>query len=119
MGSPSRRLRRAHGVLAVIAIAGTVGLAARVTADSQAIDAGRSTITVFVDKSGLFSAFADDHIIHAPIRSGRLSLDPPLAVDISIASAALEVLDPKLEPAKRAEVQQRMLGPEVLDASRF
>ncbi len=119
MALPSCRLHRARRVLAAIPVLAAIGLAAGVAADSQVIDAGRSTIRVFVYKSGLFSAFADDHVIHAPIRSGRLSLEPPLAVDLAIASAALEVLDPKLDPGKRAEVQQRMLGPEVLDAARF
>jgi len=88
-------------------------------AESRPIDAGRSTLTVFVYKSGLFSAFADDHIIRAPIASGSISDDPPRTVEVVVRSASLEVLDPKLAADKRAEVQSRMLGPEVLDSEKY
>jgi hypothetical protein len=88
-------------------------------AEPRPIDIGRSTLTVFVYKSGLFSAFADDHIIQAPIASGSISADAPLAVDVTVRAATLEALDPKLSPDKRAEVQARMLGPEVLDTEKY
>jgi polyisoprenoid-binding protein YceI len=88
-------------------------------AEPRPIDTGRSTLTVFVYKSGLFSAFADDHIIQAPIASGSISADAPLAVDITVRAATLKALDPKLSPDKRAEVQTRMLGPEVLDTEKY
>jgi polyisoprenoid-binding protein YceI len=88
-------------------------------AENRPIDAERSTLTVFVDKSGLLSAFADDHVISAPIASGSISFDVPLAVEVRVRSANLKVLDPKLPADKRAEVQARMLGPEVLDSGKF
>jgi hypothetical protein len=101
--------------LALSTIAPTVALGA----ENRPIDAERSTLTVFAYKAGLFSAFADDHVIRAPIASGSLSPDAPLAVEISVRSANLTVLDPKLPADKRAEVQARMLGPEVLDSGRY
>jgi polyisoprenoid-binding protein YceI len=76
-------------------------------------------LTVFVYKSGLFSAFADDHVIRAPIASGSVSPDASLGVEISVRSANLKVLDPSLAAGKRAEVQARMLGPEVLDSATY
>jgi polyisoprenoid-binding protein YceI len=88
-------------------------------AENRPIDAERSTLTVFVYKSGLFSAFADDHVIRAPIAGGSISADPPLAVTVSVGAANLRVLDPKLPMDKRAEVQARMLGPEVLDSRKY
>jgi polyisoprenoid-binding protein YceI len=88
-------------------------------AENRPIDVERSTLTVFVDKSGLFSAFADDHVISAPIASGSISFDAPLAVEVRVRSANLKVLDPKLPADTRAEVQARMLGPEVLDSGKF
>ena len=88
-------------------------------AETRPIDVEHSTLTVFVYKSGLFSAFADDHVIRAPIASGSVSPDAPLSVEISVRSASLEVLDPKLAADKRADVQARMLGPGVLDSARF
>src|SRR3954467_13408686 len=39
---------------------------------TSAIDKARSKVTVRVYKSGLFSAFAHDHTISAPISSGEL-----------------------------------------------
>jgi YceI-like protein len=88
-------------------------------AESRPIDTERSVLTILVYKSGLFSAFADDHVIRAPIAAGSISPEGSLAVEISVRSANLIVLDPKLSADKRAEVQTRMLGPEVLDSTRF
>jgi polyisoprenoid-binding protein YceI len=72
-----------------------------------------------VYKSGLFSAFADNHVIRAPIASGSLSEDGALAIEVKVRSADLQVVDPGLEAGRRAEIQARMVGPEVLDVARF
>ena len=82
------------------------------------IDAQHSVITVHVFKSGLFSAFADNHEIRAPISGGFLD-EAGRRAELVIDSRQLVVLDPGLTPEKRREVQQRMLGPEVLDSDRF
>ena len=74
--------RSVFAFLVVIIIAG-----AAPEADSVRIDVERSKLTVFVYKSGLFSAFADDHVIQASIASGSMSLDAPLAVEIAVKSA--------------------------------
>ena len=97
----------------------TLAATAAPGAETRAIDAERSTLTVFVYKSGLFSAFADDHVIRAPIASGSVSPDAPLGVQVSVRSANLTVLDPGLSVSKRADVQARMLGPEVLDSANY
>jgi hypothetical protein len=96
----------------VPALVTVAAIAALHAAEQRPIDARRSTLTVFVYKSGLFSAFADDHVIQAPIASGSISFDAPLAVEVVVRSANLTVLDPNLAADKRAEVQARMLGPE-------
>jgi hypothetical protein len=90
-----------------------------VRADTRPIDVQHSTLTVFVYKSGLFSAFADDHVISAPIAAGSISDESPLAIDVRVRSGALRVLDPGLSSDRRAEVQARMLGAEVLDVATF
>ena len=100
---------------ALATIAATAGLGA----DGRPIDAQRSTLTVRVFKSGLFSAFADNHVVRAPIATGSISLDGTLAVEIGVRSAGLTVLDPDASAATRAEVQAKMLGPEVLDSARY
>jgi hypothetical protein len=88
-------------------------------AQTRPIDTGQSTLTIYVYKSGLFSAFADDHVVDAPVASGSLSEAAPLAVSLEVEASALKVRDPKLSASKRAEVQARMAGPEVLDTMRF
>jgi polyisoprenoid-binding protein YceI len=93
--------------------------AATARPETLRIDTEHSTLTVLVYKTGLFSAFADDHVIRAPIAGGSVSVDAPSAVQLSVRSASLTVLDPGLAPAKRAEVQARMLGPEVLDSGKY
>jgi YceI-like domain len=104
-----------HVAVAFLAL----GVSAPVRAENRPINTERSTLTVMVYKSGFFSAFADDHVIRAPIASGSISTDAPLGVDISVPSASLTVLDPSLPANKRSEVQTRMLGPEVLDSAKF
>ncbi|HXZ81153.1 MAG TPA: YceI family protein, partial [Terriglobales bacterium] len=84
----------------------------------RAIDTERSTITIRVFKSGLFSAFADNHDISGTIASGRLDQDAR-KVELTIRSADLKVIDLSLDPAKRQEVQTRMVGPEVLDVEHY
>ena len=105
-------LRRATA--AAVLLASATGVAA-----GRSIDVERSTLTVFVYKAGLFSAFADDHVIRAPIVSGTISVDPPRSVAVRVRAGSLTVLDPKLSADKRAEVQARMLGPDVLDVEKY
>lgn len=92
----------------------TPGAAAR-----QDIDVQHSTITVRVFKSGLFRAFADNHVIQAPVSDGWVDDSATPQVDVIVAADRMRVLDPGLSPKDREAVQARMLGPEVLDASRF
>jgi polyisoprenoid-binding protein YceI len=87
--------------------------------ESRSIDPAHSTLDVFVDKSGLLSAFADNHVIRAPIHEGRINDEGDLAVELTVRSAALTVMDPGLSADKRADVAMRMHGPDVLDSARY
>jgi YceI-like domain len=102
-------------------VAMTVGLltASYPRAETRPVNVEQSTLTVFVYKSGLFSAFADNHIVKAPIAAGSISEEPPLAIEITVRSADMRALDPSLSPDRRADVQARMVGPDVLDVERF
>ena len=84
----------------------------------KAIDTERSVLTVRVYKTGLFSAFAHDHEIHAPISKGKLD-EAAGSIEFEIETAKMQVLDPKMDPAKRAQVQEKMLGPDVLDSAHY
>ena len=106
-------------VILLTAAVAFVAVAPPCDAQSHALDPKRSTITVRVFKSGLFRAFADDHVIEAPLAEGSLDDSATPAVNISIDVRGMRVLDPNLSPKDRREVQTRMLGPEVLDGDRF
>ena len=113
-----RMVRRGLRMWVIVAVTLALG-AAMATADARAIDIEHSTLTVHVFKAGLFAAFADNHVIRAPIAEGHVSEVGILAVDLIVHTAEMRVVDPTLPTDKRAEVQARMHGPEVLDSSRY
>jgi len=103
----------------VAALAIGVLAASRLVSAPRPIDVQHSTVTIFVYKAGLFSGFADNHVIHAPIASGTISDTPSPHITLQIQAGDLVVADPSLDEKKRAEVRARMLGPDVLDAAAF
>jgi len=82
------------------------------------IDVQKSVMTVRVFKTGLFSAFAHDHEISAPIREGKFSEDDR-SVDLSVDARQMRVMDRGVSDKERAEIQGTMLGPKVLDSGQF
>jgi YceI-like domain len=108
--------------------------AARQSPPAREIDTARSKMTVRVFKSGFFSAFAHNHEIDAPIASGEVqdsaNASAPASatpanpsgvswVELRVDARKMRVLDPDASPGTRAEVQDTMLGPQVLAADRF
>ena len=83
------------------------------------IDTERSVLTVYAFKAGLFSAFAHNHQIRAPITSGWIDASAPGAVELRVNAREMQVLDPKLPADKRAEVQRTMHGATVLDTEQY
>jgi polyisoprenoid-binding protein YceI len=86
--------------------------------EQRQIDVQRSTITVRVYKSGLFSAFAHDHEITAPIATGAFREANP-SVELAVDARKLRVVDPGVSDKDKAEIQETMLGPKVLDVEKF
>ena len=84
----------------------------------SSIDAGHSTMTVHVYRSGLFSFAGDNHEIRAPIASGAVN-EAARTVDLNVDVRRMQVLDPSLSADKRSQVQEKMLSPDVLDPDRF
>ncbi len=81
-------------------------------------NSARSTITIHVNKSGLFSAFAHNHVVVAPITQS--TLDPRhMTAEITVHSKELKVSDPGESASNRAEIQSTMLGPKVLDVAKY
>jgi hypothetical protein len=88
----------------IIVVAAGVALmaaAARGQGGNRPIDASHSTLTVFVYKSGLFSAFADNHVIKAPIAGGSIAEESSPRVDLAVHAADLTVIDPGLADDRR------------------
>jgi len=89
-------------------------------AQRAAIDVARSSLTVHVFKAGFFSAFGHDHQIRAPIKAGWIDHGPASpGIEFVVSTQAMTVLDPDLSSQKRAEVQETMQGPKVLDSAHF
>lgn len=104
---------------ALLLICSCILLACRGTAQAVPIDATQSTLTVNVFKTGVFSAFGDEHIVRAPISRGEVVQGPQPSVTLTVQTAQMAVLDPKLAPEKRAKVQEQMLSDAVLAPKRF
>ncbi len=75
-------------------------------------------MTVRVSKSGVFSALGHDHEIAAPIAHGMVDTSAR-KVEVEARAAALQVRDHGISEKDRAEIQNTMVGPKVLDAERF
>ena len=118
-GEEAPKALRAQNVLVIAAVVCGLASAAPGSAEDRAIDTQRSTVTVRVFKSGLFRAFADDHIIQAPLMEGSLDDSATPHVQIVVDARRMRVLDPGLSAKDREAVQARMLGSEVLDVNRF
>ena len=89
-----------------------------VSAEQHNIDTQKSTLTIHVGKTGIFSGLGHEHEVRALIHSGTADTGSHFAVEVHVDARALRVIG-KDEPEKdRAEVQKTMLGPEVLDSER-
>jgi len=77
-----------------------------------------SSITVHVYKSGLFSAFAHNHVIFAPISKQTVDAKN-MNVEIVVLTKEMKVTDPEASDSTRAEIQSTMLGPKVLDVEKY
>jgi YceI-like domain len=76
------------------------------------IDTAHSKLLIHVSKSGLFSGFAGNHEVEAPIAKG--SLDTKAGqLRLSVDSRQMRVRDPQLSSDKRQQVQERMAEQEL------
>jgi len=81
------------------------------------IDTERSTMTVHVFKSGLFSAFGHEHEISAPVRGSFT--ENPAGAEVTLDARKMKVMDQDVSEKDRAEILKTMLGPKVLDSEQF
>jgi len=87
--------------------------------DAREIDGVHSTMTVRVYKSGFLSAFGHNHEIQAPIQSGQVKETGNPSVELSVDARKLRVSDTEVSGDTRAQIQETMLGAQVLDADHF
>src|ERR1700689_4989881 len=87
-----------------------------VSAQQHNIDVKKSTLTIHVGKTGVFSGLGHEHEVRAPIHSGTAVTGSHPAVEIHVNARELRVMDKDSSEKDRAEVQKTMLGPEVLDS---
>lgn len=85
-------------------------------AQQRNVDAKKSMLTIHVGKTGIFSGLGHEHEVSAPIRTGSVELGAHPSVEIHVDARALQVIDKDASDQERSEVQQTMLGPEVLDS---
>lgn len=103
--------------LAAAALA-VIFVAAPIQAPGRKMDAAHSSLTVHVYKTGLFAFAADNHIINAPLASGVVN-EASKTVELSVNAADLKVLDPSMSANRRAQVQAKMVSPDVLDVGKY
>ena len=108
--------RNCFGIPAALLLA-SVMCGALARAEQIAIDTTKSVMTVRVYKAGVFSAFAHDHEITAPIAGGAADTTAH-RVELRVNAATLRVTDPGASEKDRSETQKNMLGPQVLDVER-
>jgi len=100
------------------AVALPAALWAADSATPREIDTQKSVMTVRVLKTGLFSAFAHDHEISAPIRDGKFSETDP-SVDLTAMRSRCGSWIRTCPRRTGLEIQENMLGPKVLDTGQF
>jgi len=97
----------------------TVLLLATVAAAQAAdLDLASSKITIHVEKSGLFSGFAHNHTIAAPLAFG--TLDPASrTIELKFRAADMKLLDPEAGAWERGQIESTMKSEKVLDPVRY
>jgi polyisoprenoid-binding protein YceI len=90
--------------------------------ETLAVDPAASRVRIHLGRAGLFKFLGHDHEIDAPITDGRVEIkggDPARSsVRLRFEARRLAIV-PGTEPADDIpKVEQRMRGPEVLDAER-
>lgn len=117
------------GVLVAFCQVGSV----RAEVRTYAIDANASSLQVLVDRAGVLSLLAHDHVFVAAGFAGRVTLDTAdlsrSALQLTVPVASLQI-DPagarqalglagKLNDSDRAEIRQHMMAANQLDLARY
>jgi len=106
-------------ILGLAVVLGLICMPVNSLAQVRAIDSEHSKLRVHASKASAFSAVGgDNHEVEAPISDGVID-EGAHRVKFAIDSRRVKVLDPQLSADNRQQVQERMLGSDVLDVTRF
>jgi polyisoprenoid-binding protein YceI len=100
----------------VLLAAASLMCALGVSAQQHNVDTQKSTLTIHVGKTGVFSGLGHEHEVSAPIHSGTADTGSHPAVEIRVNAREMRVTDKDCSDKDRAQVQETMLGPDVLDS---
>ena len=91
------------------ALMAALPLLAQDKTQERVLDTQRSTITIHVGKSGLFSAAAHEHTINAPISSGTVRESTSPHIEFTVETAKMTVKpDPRIDAKDQATIQTHM-----------
>jgi polyisoprenoid-binding protein YceI len=90
-----------------------------VRAQQHSVDTQKSTLTIHVGKTGAFSSFGHEHEVSAPIHGGTADTSAHPAVEVHVNARDLRVMDKDASDNDRAQVQETMLGADVLDSEHY
>jgi len=91
------------------ALMAALPLLAQDKTQERVLDTQRSTITIHVGKSGLFSAAAHEHTINAPISSGTVRESTAPHIEFTVETAKMTVKpDPRIDAKDQATIQTHM-----------
>ena len=114
---------RARALLPLLAAASVSAAGAAAAEQGYTVDTGASAVRIHVGKTGVFGFAGHEHEIAARAEGTVVSDPADLArssVSLTFDAKAIEVVASEDEPAKDVpKVQAVMIGPEVLDVSRF
>jgi polyisoprenoid-binding protein YceI len=87
------------------------------------VDPERSAVTIHVGRAGLFKFAGHEHEVLAPRFGGDILADPldlaRSSVCLTLDATSLKVSDRGEPPEDVPKIQQKMVGPELLDVTRF
>jgi polyisoprenoid-binding protein YceI len=114
------RMASSRRRLSVFLITGLLGslLPAAQTQENATPKTQQSAITIKVFKSGLFSGFAHNHVVVAPIAKAAIDT-AKLTGEITVVTKEMKVTDPEVSNKDRTEIQSTMLSPKVLDPEKY
>jgi polyisoprenoid-binding protein YceI len=102
---------------AVAIVAGALAMGAG--GEKRSMDFGQSHLIVHVGKTGVLGLFGHQPVISAPIVRGEVGTSNPTFVWFDVDATGMKVVSGEESDSNKAQVQETMLGPSVLDVAHY